>query len=590
MFSLFNILVFLTGFLILNIQLVFSKAMLPIFGGSPNIWIASLAFYQTVLTLGYGYSYFLQKKFSITNQFIIHILLLTLCSLIFIPISINYEYINFFSNDTFNLFLTIFISIGLPYFLVTATSPLLQSWFGNSTHTKSKNPYLLYVSSNIGTFGALLCYPFLIEYYLNTDQQMVQWSILFTTNIVLLAITLMILVKKYLSVDQINESNKEVATKNKEVPKLKKIQAIKWMILAFIPSAFLSTVTNKITIDIAPIPLMWVIPLGLYFLSFSIGFTDKIKHQKNIAITCLALAIVSFAQSNNHNIYLGLFFISFLFLLSVLFHNKLYLTRPDQKHLTLFYLFISIGGATGGIFIGVISPIIFNGYYEFLILCILISLCCIYLYDNNIKTKIQISFTFIPLLIIFSTLYGFKLYKSDNQSIILKERTFYGVYTVKEKTQNNRTLRTLIHGNTLHGGQVIYPEEEKQTALSYYSKFNPMALFKDDFLAKFPESNNFGIVGLGTGAMNCFFENKNIVFYEIDSLIVDIAKTKFNYLEACKNEVSFILGDARLSLDKSKKNFDLLYIDAFSSDAIPTHLITINAIHNYLNNIKDNGA
>lgn len=586
MFILYNLMVFLTGFLILSIQLIFGKSILPIFGGAPNVWLTSLAFYQVVLTLGYLYSYVMQKKIKLKNQIIIHSSLFIL-SLFFIPIGLNRDFLNISDSASLSLFITTLLSIGIPYFLLTASSPLIQSWFGNSKLEKSNNPYVLYVSSNLGTFLSLISYPFLIEIYLSTQDQFSLWSILFLLEIILI-ITCGVFLYKISN----KEKNEAVET-NKHVKNIDYKTILIWILVAFVPSALLSVITNKITIDIAPIPLLWIMPLGLYFLSFSIAFSDRFKSFNFFNYAGLLLLIIVFfiSATSSKDIYLILFYLMALFFISVTFHNFLYKNAPQKEHLTLFYLLMSVGGACGGIFIGIISPLIFSSYYEFYIVLFLGSILCLqFSKKENIKYNLkQNILCFLP----FTLLFCFGIFKdSGKENIIYQERTFFGVNKVSQSTfikdKIEYKINLLTHGTTLHGGQIKSPSNLSSTTLTYYSFNNPLYLGIKDY-DDFYSFKNIGIIGLGTGSMNCMFENKNVSFFEIDQEMINIAQSKFTYLEICNNQQEFLLGDARMKMKEIEDNkFDIIVIDAFSSDAIPIHLITKEAVSMYIEKSNHN--
>ena len=586
MFILYNIMVFLTGYLILSVQLIFGKSILPVFGGSPNVWLTSLAFYQVVLTLGYLYSYIMQKKVKLRTQVFVHCGLF-LASLIFIPISLNTDFTSFSSSESIGFFITTFVSIGIPYFLLTGSSPLLQSWFGHSKLEKSSNPYVLYVSSNLGTFLSLITYPFLIEIYFSSQEQFNLWSILFLIEIVLIILCGFFLYKLSLKDD------KEII--NIPTQRVKKSLIFYWIMVAFVPSSLLSIFTNKITIDIAPIPLLWIIPLGLYFLSFSIGFSDRFKKFDMFNnISLLSLIVIFFITvTSTKDFYVIFFYLIGLFSVSVTFHNFLYKNSPDKEHLTLFYLFMSVGGACGGLFVGVLSPLIFSGYYEFYFSLFLGCILCLqFSKKEDVEYDLRQNLIyFVPFTLIF--LFG--VYKANDSfgNVIYQERTFFGVNTIEKRevmfNEEKHVIKLLMHGTTLHGSQIIEPSIKSSIPLTYYSSDNPISMSIQDYDNVYG-FKNIGVIGLGTGAMNCSFDNKNVDFFEIDEEILNIAQNEFKYLEVCKNNQNFILGDARIKMKEINDNkYDILVVDAFSSDAIPVHLITKEAIDMYTHKIKDNG-
>jgi hypothetical protein len=279
------------------------------------------------------------------------------------------------------------------------------------------------------------------------------------------------------------------------------------------------------------------------------------------------------------------YYIISLFVISTYFHNQAYKNSPKKEHLALFYFMLSIGGALGGIFIGVVAPLIFNDYYEFYIMVALI----LFLIPFMMTKKALVGFAIMSAVLVSL---GFGLQdKIIDKNVEIKERTFFGLYKVKKLETKNYKVNLFTHGTTIHGAQTKKPILNSKLGLTYYSKSNGLYESYKSY-EKEKTLKDIGVVGLGIGSINCFSENKNITFYEIDQVVVDIAKNEnyFTYLSDCKNNMEFLVGDARIKMQEEKDSkYDLLFIDAFSSDAIPTHLITKEAISMYLSKIKEEG-
>jgi hypothetical protein len=641
--------VFLTGFLLLAVQLVFGKITLPLLGGAPNVWLTYLAFYQTTLMFGYLYSYLMQRFISIKKQIVIHIGLFLL-SLFFIPLSLDTSLLNDFSTThAYSLFMVLATSVGIPYFMLTATSPLTQSWFGNTLHEKSNSPYFLYVASNLGTFISLMIYPFLVEPLMAVDLQSSVWSILYIVEIILIAccgLTFFYMFKKNSNKDIKKEKVNIVIEEVKETLITKSL-LFKWVLFAFVPSALLSSTTTKLTIDIAPIPLFWVITLGLYFLSFTIAFSENKKINRSFQATTIVLLILSLINSLKYfemNVMSSaIIWVSTLLFLSINLHKKLADSAPNKEKLTLFYLFLAIGGSLGGIFTGIICPLIFNDYYEHNLLLILAGLVCSLgfksnFYDKHIKNeriyKILL-LVILPIMMFYFSYYKIKdidtsviylilpiytifivthvdksffkystpaiamaislivLISMDISGFLHKERTFFGVYKITEgKNSEGNKVHHLIHGSTLHGAQIQSPVSEVNKTLNYYSVDNGMNK-AIEYYRKGSKIENVAIIGLGTGAMTCLFgENEHINYFEIDKAVAKIASNNeyFSYLSSCKAPYDITFGDARIKIkDVKDEKYNIIVIDAFSSDAIPTHLLTLEAIKSYQDKLVDNG-
>jgi hypothetical protein len=629
---------FVSASLMFVLQPLFGKILLPLLGGSPAVWNTCMVFYQTILFLGYLYAHTLSTRFSQHRQIQIHTVVI-LISFLALPLALPENTAPpTESNPTFWLLWTLLLAIGLPFFVVSTTAPLIQKWFANVGHQTSDDPYFLYAASNTGSLIALLSYPFLLEPSIGVTHQKTYWSIGYGILCLLIAGCAAILWK--------SKQNQAITQKQtSEVSPLSLFTKLHWLVLAFVPSSLLLGLTNFISTDIASVPLLWIIPLTVYLLSFVIVFSkwnDKI-HPTIVKLQPLFLIpFITYAFINPADLpywaYLILHLIAFFFAVMVC-HGELAKNRPNTQHLTTFYLIMSFGGMLGGMFNTFVAPFIFNGIYEYPIM-IVAALLLRPRPSNSVKNGLMLQIAIPVLLVIIGlvlyvniedllqyfdiivislialTLVTFLLRAKPvafalttgaiiflslglhglSSHTLYQERTFFGVLAVRESVLTSEqnlpeTYHELFHGTTKHGAQRL-PEALATIPLTYYSRPGPMGqLFKE-----YDNSNQdwtIGIVGLGAGALACYAKpSQHWTFYEIDPLVVDIASNPdyFSYLKRCSYDSKMIIGDARLSLDKEPDGkFDLLIMDAFSSDSVPTHLLTKEAIEMYFKKLKPQG-
>lgn len=629
---------FISASLMFVLQPLFGKLLLPLLGGSPAVWNTCMVFYQSLLFLGYLYAHFLSTRANQRRQIMVHAAIIMI-SLLALPVALP-ENITppTDSNPTFWLCWTLFLAIGLPYFVISTTSPLVQKWFANIGHHTSHDPYYLYAASNAGSLLALLSYPFLLEPAIGLSLQKTSWSLGYLILCALIMTCAIVLWKSQQTKTNIEDYAPETST-------LSLRQKSHWMALAFVPSSLLLGLTNFISTDIASVPLLWIIPLTLYLLSFVIVFSKwnhvihpwMVKGQPVVLIPFIAYAFINPADLPYWT-YLILHLLAFFFAVMVC-HGELAKNRPSTQHLTSFYLIMSFAGMLGGMFNTFVAPFIFNGIYEyplmivaalllrpgvvfsfsksmllqiilplFLIIAgiiiyanctdllqyfdiIVISLIALTLLSFLLRTK-PVAFAFLTGAIIFLAL-GLHGLSSHT---LYQERTFFGVLAVRESVLTNEqqqaeTYHELFHGTTKHGAERL-TDDAATIPYTYYSRPGPMGqLFKT-----FDTTNqhwNIGVVGLGAGALTFYAKDQqNWTLYEIDPLVVDIASNPdyFHYLQRCSQDSTLRIGDARLSLEKeSNQHFDLLIMDAFSSDSVPTHLLTEEALKLYFDKLKPDG-
>ncbi|WP_031434917.1 spermidine synthase [Methylomarinum vadi] len=629
---------FISATLMFVVQPMFGKLLLPLLGGTPAVWNTCMVFYQILLFLGYLYAHFLAVNQAKHRQIQIHVAVL-LVSLIALPIALPEgatpptE-----SNPTLWLIWTLFIAIGLPFFVVSTTAPLLQKWFANVGHHTSHDPYYLYAASNAGSLLALLSYPFLLEPNIGLADQRLFWSICYVVLILLIVGCGLILWR--------SQTQDQAATPSVEeefhLAELELGTKLHWLVLAFVPSSLLLGLTNFISTDIASVPLLWIIPLTLYLLSFVLVFSKWAHKIHPVMVNAQPAVLLPFIAYSFINpavlpywLDLSLHLLAF-FLAIMVCHGELAKMRPHTRHLTDFYLIMSFGGMLGGMFNTFVAPFIFNAVYEYPLMIVAALLLRPGFFQQ--KWALQPLFPFVLLMVgllvyalsdnlsayldsigvilimLAGLTYAFRsqplslglltgiilLFTGGLHSLLsntlFQERTFFGVFSVRESIlsdENNRPEKyhELFHGTTKHGAQRLQPQHVT-TPLTYYSRPGPMGqLFK--VFDNQDDHWQIGSVGLGAGALACYAKpTQHWRFYEIDPLVIEIAQNPayFSYLERCAPKAEMVVGDARLSLTKEKDaSFDLLILDAFSSDSVPTHLLTQEAIQLYFAKLKPDG-
>jgi hypothetical protein len=630
---------FSSALLMFVLQPLFGKLLLPLLGGTPAVWNSCMVFYQSVLFLGYLYAHLLGTRLNSKVQITVHLIVIAL-SFFALPVGLPENLLPpTETNPTFWIFSTLALAIGLPFFILSTTAPLIQKWFAHVGHKDSEDPYFLYAASNTGSLVSLLSYPFLVEPNLGLTAQQSDWSIGFVFLCVLIASCGAMLWKNYQTIES------ESVTNSTSAPPLSFKTKLYWGALAFVPSSLLLGLTNFISTDIASVPLLWIIPLTVYLFSFVIVFSrwNEKSHQWFIRLQPIFLIpFVAYAFINPADlpywVYLVFHVIAFFFAIMVC-HGELAAQRPHSAHLTTFYLIMSFAGMLGGMFNTFVAPFVFNGIYEYPlmivaalllrpslkklslpeigmqlidpILLLIIGVGIYFSVDNLIGYFDGIAISLILLtiavyfmrrrVVAYAGLIGVIIMSAmvvhhSESHTLMQERTFFGVMAVRESVLTDEksqpeTYHELFHGTTKHGAQRLIPTESK-TPLTYYSRPSPMGQLFKTFDAQ-NENWNIGVVGLGAGALTCYAKpSQTWTLYEIDPLVVDIAKNSayFTYLSQCAPNAVSEIGDARLSLqNKPDGSFDLLMMDAFSSDAVPTHLLTREAIELYFKKLKPNG-
>lgn len=585
---LFGATLFLSALLLFSVQPLFAKMVLPRLGGTPAVWSVAMVFFQAMLLAGYAYAHAIVRFAGLTTGFVIHIAVLAI-AVVWLPFQIasGFEQPPE-SGVAFWLLALFFVSIGVPFFAVSANAPLLQAWFSRTGHRHAHDPYFLYGASNLGSFFALLSYPVLFEPAFAVGEQSQLW---FAGYIALgIGVVLCGFAARSLSNDRADTAGKDVPVEATPRPVPTARLRLSWIAFASIPSALLVAVTAHISTNVAAAPFLWVMPLALFLLTFVITFQRRpvIPHHWMRA----ALPITTVAASVSLMGYLpigivvetAIHLVAF-FVAAMVCHGELVARRPDASHLTEFYLAMSLGGVLGGAFTTLLSPVIFSSVLEY---PILIGAAMLAMPEMRALIRRW------PLIVAPAVLVVAIALWSGGRSVIDRERSFFGVLTVSTSPDGRHTI--LIHGTTIHGAQHIADgaaDAGRPEPLTYYTAEGPLAAAITGHRDRLGRPVNVGIVGLGAGSLACYAaKGEKWRFYEIDPAVVRVASDprRFRFLSACTPDAPIIVGDARLTVMREPDGtFDVLVIDAFSSDAIPIHLMTREAITGYFTKLAPGG-
>jgi hypothetical protein len=595
---LFGLTIFLSAFLLFQVQPMMGKFILPWFGGGPGVWTICLLFFQVCLLAGYAYAHAVSRFFSTRKQVAVHAVLLV-AALFFLPITPGVHWKpEADANPSWRILLLLTVCLGLPYFILSSTGPLLQSWF--SRLRPGVVPYRLYALSNAGSLLALVSYPFVFEPSFTRRTQALVWSWSFGAFVLLCAGCAWRFSRtRAITGASAEKISREPVQTSEEPPPTTAVKAW-WFGLPACGSVLLLATTNKICLDVPSIPFLWVLPLSLYLLTFMICFDHPRWYARRVfmllLVPCLALFCYALFEENAVPLLRQTFIYgSALFVGCMICHGEAYRLRPAPRYLTSFYLFIAAGGAAGGVFVGILSPLIFRSYAElnwgFWILTALIF--GIFLRE---KTKIQFRnrrWPAMPMALACAVVFGAPLLYQAHRSaknVYSISRNFYGVLRVVEGNPTSTAHAfKLNNGGTTHGLQLVDPSLAT-LATTYYNEPSGIGVA----LENFPRQANrrVGMVGLGAGTLAVYGRaGDEFRFYEINPEVRHLAETGFSFLKNSAAHVEVIPGDARLSLEREEsQQFDVLVLDAFSSDSIPVHLLTEEAFETYFRHLKSDGV
>lgn len=655
MLIIYALAIFMSALLLFIVEPLFARMILPLLGGSPSVWNTAVVFYQAMLLFGYIYAHAATRWLGVRRQAALHIVLLLL-PLLVLPIGIPAGWIPpTQTNPTAWLLALLLVAVGLPFFVVSASSPLLQTWFASTRHRAAADPYFLYAASNVGSMLALLAYPLLIEPSLGLREQSWIW----TGGYVLLAVLLgacALLVRRVPAADSAQPAIAALVGG----ARLSLRRRMRWALLAFVPSSLMLSVTTYLSTSIAPIPLLWIIPLALYLLTFILVFMSRPILPHTLMLRALPIVIlpliVTLAAQATQPIWLliGLHLVVF-FVAAMVCHGAIARDRPAPAHLTEFYLWMSVGGVLGGLFNALLAPLLFTTVVEYPLVLVL---ACLLLESDvqggaakrsaadqaardirrsplvarrwlldlglpvaigalvagailgarmigasnspvvygllfGVPSLICFSFSRRPLrfgLAIGAILLASTLYTSDQGQVLHAERSFFGLHRVLLDATGR--FHTLAHGSTRHGMQNLDPVLRDQP-LTYYTRTGPIGQVLADLSAR-RAGARVAVIGLGAGSLACYKQpDQQWTFYEIDPSVVRIARNPhyFTYLQDCAPDSDILLGDARLSLVSAPDRvYDLIVLDAYSSDSIPVHLLTREALVLYERQLAPGGV
>ncbi|MGB7329255.1 MAG: fused MFS/spermidine synthase [Rubripirellula sp.] len=698
MLTIYLLTVAISACLLFVVQPLVGRLVLPLYGGAPAVWNTCMLFFQAVLLVGYLYAHLSDRFLSVRGQMFLHMGVVMSAGLL-LPIAVPEGWVIHDPNHpAWSLLKLLTISVGGPFFAISANATLLQRWFSTTSHPSAPDPYFLYAISNAGSMIGLLSYPFLIEPKLGLGQQTLVWALGF--GVLIIGITACVALtmrdRRHESEPATNpDTSRNVVAGRITWSQRKWSQRAMWVLLAFVPSSWLLSVTTRLTTDIAPIPLFWVVPLEIYLLSFVLVFAsrDWFPHRWSkqwMAATAIILVAATVAPKS---MWLALLHLLTFFLGAMLCHGELVRRRPDASGLTEFYLWLSVGGVLGGFFNAIVAPSLFAVLLEF---GIVVAIACLFTKANGevpagedeavpetrsmpppaktrkpkrrksvaqvdaaepsaqhesiidlqsvirhwplvVATLVSVLllravssdnannsawFTLavvllIPTLLVlrlmrqtiaFALLVGIALmiheYDAGPQyNVVYRARSFFGRHLVVDDSvmvgmgQQPR-YRRLLHGTTQHGAQSLDPSR-KCEPLAYYHPMGPLGDLFSAFLSE-PDSRSsdpkqVAAIGLGTGAVACYANpNCEIVFIEVDPIVRDIAQSSayFTYLSNCGGDYCrVVMADGRQAMEAADDGqYDLVLLDAFSSDAVPTHLMTREAIAMYMKKLGENGV
>lgn len=597
--------IFTGALLLFLVQPIMSKMILPWFGGAPNVWTTCMLFFQTVLVLGYLYAHILATRLSPKSQFGLHCLLL-LVSVLSLPILVNESWKPEGGEDpVLQILMLLSATVGLPYFLLSSTGPLVQSWF--AARLPGQSPYRLYALSNVGSMLALISFPFLVEVLLDSNGQSWMWTLIY----VFYSVVILFVGWQYKNVNGNTLSDHKAESEGQSISRM---HVTGWFLFPAMASVMFLAITNYLCQDVAVIPFLWISPLAIYLLSFILCFDHPRWYNRRffaslsvLGITYISLLyyrdiadIFLFNPIGLENLLTDLYdnmLLRFVVALGVLFsicmmcHGELTRCKPEAGRLTQFYLSISVGGALGGLFVSVVCPLVFTGYVEYHLGLVAAFLIAAVILIKEVIGKGSLKQACITLLVgLAAGLNVGAQWDILQVDRIAASRNFYGTLRVVQKDELGvmPAQRRLVHGRIIHGVQLA-DTGQHGTPTSYYNAESGVATTLK--LMHEREAIHVGVVGLGVGTLVTYGrEDDQYTFFEINPAVVDYANEHFTFLSKTKAQVNTIVADGRLGLESlDEEVLDLLVIDAFSSDSIPAHLLTVEAMEIYQRVVKDDG-
>jgi hypothetical protein len=640
--------IFLSAALLFLLEPMIARMILPRFGGSASVWIACVLFFQAVLLAGYGYAHLLSRWLAPRKQALIHAVVLLL-PLAVLPPALPESFSSAGFSPVLKILTLLLVSVGLPFFVLATSGPLLQRWFTTTGHSESRDPYFLYAAGNVGSLLALIAYPVLVEPALRLRDQ----SWLFASGYVgFVALLAPCVAGVWRNGAGVPTAAPAAAV---EVPPLSGARRVRWVLLAFAPSSVLLGATQFMTTDMAPIPLLWVVPLALYLITFIVAFSRYVhipRRPTGFVLGVLAMALAAGLRLNFLGVPLWMSFaghVAVVFVAGLLCHGGLAEDRPEPEHLTEFYFLIALGGVLGGIFNALIAPVMFDSIAEYPLAVILacalapapslpagagrrlVSLALdwalpvalvalaagLELATTTLSVRVRFAIVAAGCVLcihrprrlalgLLALLLPTWFVINPSATIMYAARTFFGVHRVmliqpppmlaldeagQARSYERKPYHLLQHGTTGHGIQ--YPDPELASMPSvYFHRTGPIG----QVFAAFPEGNRFdraALIGLGVGTLAAYGRpQQHFTFIEIDAEVERIARDPryFTFLRDSKADVDVVVGDGRFELARMPDGaFGLVVVDAFSSDSIPVHMLTREAIELYFRKLRPDG-
>jgi hypothetical protein len=572
--------VFWGALLLFGLEPLVGRLLMPYYGGSVHIWLTCLMFFQAMLFLGYVYAHLLARKIRGWH------LVLILLPLINLPLQIRATPAP--DSPIFEIIIVLLSRVALPFVALSTTAVVAQLWLSQSPGGRGDDPYFLYAASNAGSLIALLGYTFLAEPLMGLKTQSIVWTGAYGLYAVLAGVA-------WFSISGRRGTEPPFIKTETEGQPLSASLYLKWILLSSLPSAFLLAVTNLIVLEIGSFPLTWIAPLSLYLASFIVTFRAKggvplflRKLWPEILLIAFLFYLIGQGRWLSTLIVLSLFF-----LICIIVHGTLYEDRPDADRLTHFYLAVALGGWMGGAFVSVLTPHLFRGLFEYPVLLFLFAgtlFWCRHTPGSGFRLAFSL-FGILRIALIVITLFVAGKVILNAEVVKFSHRSFYGTYRIVEErpsVDSPHGIRKLVHGATVHGGQLLDPAQPPRPIFYFY----PGGAISQG-IGVLPSPRNMAVIGLGAGAAAAYAnQGDHLTFYEIDPDNEVIARTWFSYLKECKGNIRIINGDGRLSLQNEGpggSRYDVILVDAFTGDGIPTHLLTREAIKTYADRLAKDG-
>jgi hypothetical protein len=579
--------VFLSAFLLFQVQPIVAKMILPWFGGSSSVWSVCMVFFQAALLIGYAYVHWLHERFTARQQVMVHGGLLLL-SLVMLPMAADPSWKGMGqANPSWSVLMVLTILVGAPYLMLSTTGPLMQAWYVRAFSTDAGNSraYRLYALSNLASMIALLSYPIVIEPVFGVGIQANLWSAGYAAFVALALATAAMVWRSHAG----PEIKKQATRVN--VPRPALAECLIWVGLGATASTLLLTLTRQLTADVAPVPFLWVLPLAIYLLSFILCFDAPRYYVRPLFLS--ALPVSFFAIDRALAADLGIpalvtIICASLFVFCMVCHGELVRRKPHVRHLTLFYLMLSIGGALGGALVGLVAPVVFTSYFELPIGLFACAALTVIVTWREIHKPL-----WRAALILALVGYGWRLGEismGEVRGYRVTVRNFYSQLKVRDTVHSTQgPKRAMYHGIIVHGEQLLGDDGRGRTPTAYYCEQSGIGRA----IRGLPQDRplKIGIVGLGAGTLATYGRaGDDLRIYEINDQVLDLARDEFTYLKDTPAKVTQVLGDGRLMLEREpQQHFDLLAMDAFSGDSIPTHLLTLEAMKTYIGHLQPDG-